>query len=501
MTTRITGLATGLDVDAIVKSSMLKYTMKVDTAKQKQEVLEIKQKLYRDVITSGKDFYNKYFDIAKGDSLLNTKSYSSVSFESTDASVATATGTSSAVKDNYEVTVSSLASAAKKSFSAAELSGDQPIMVTYNGKTVTIPTADMTGKTEPERAKVINTALSTIGLKASTSDFTAGILIESATTGALIGTAENSFTGTIGGVAFSKSDVGTNLQAAVTSSKGTVTYDGTGEPVSASNTITLDGVQFSLNAVGTTTVSGKIDVTETKDKLVNFVNDYNTYIEKLNTLVMDTHDRSYTPLTTEQKEAMSEDEITLWNAKVEKGQLTRDSDLSRIVNSLKSSMASSVSGISSILEKIGITPVEDYQTPKNGTFTIDDSKLTTALEANPQEIMKLFIQVPESDTLSDSEKFSQTGILYRMKDILNNEFVSSTNSPLINKAGIMGTASFTQSSLSKSISDYKSKITEMETALATREQAFYSKYAKLEVLMNNFNTQQSSLASMLGTSS
>jgi len=500
-TTRVTGLASGLDVDALVKSSMKAYTMKVDTAKQKQEILEIKQKLYRDVINSGRDLYNKYFDLAKGDSLLNSKSYSSVSFDSKDSSIVTATGLSNAVKDNYEVTVSSLASTTKKSFSRAELSGGN-IKIDYNGESITIASDKLTSEmTEQDRARVINTEIAKIGLKASTSDFVSGIIIESNTTGQNIGTNENSFIVTVGSNASIKSESGKNLEATVKNSKGgTVTYGGTGI-VSGSNNVALDGVQFKFTDTTTTSVKliGKTDVAATKDKLVKFVNDYNTYIEKLNTLIMDSHDKSYTPLTTDQKTAMSEDEIKLWNTKVEKGQLTRDNDLSRIVNSMKNTMTSAVSGVGKYLETIGITPVADYQTAKNGTFTIDEGKLTTALEENPEEVMNLFIKRPESDTLSDTEKFNQTGLLFRMKDIFNNEFVSTTKSNLIQKAGIVATASFTQSSLSKSIADYKTKITKMQSELTTREQGFYSKYAKLETLLNNYNSQQSYLTAQLGT--
>ena len=42
---RITGLATGLDMDQIVKDSMKPYRIKIDRKGQDKEILEIKQKL------------------------------------------------------------------------------------------------------------------------------------------------------------------------------------------------------------------------------------------------------------------------------------------------------------------------------------------------------------------------------------------------------------------------------------------------------------------------
>ena len=83
MTTRITGLASGYDIDSLIQSTMKTYQAKVDAKRQQKEVLEIKQKLYRDVIKEGKELYNKYFDFAKSNNLLSTSNFKSVAFSST----------------------------------------------------------------------------------------------------------------------------------------------------------------------------------------------------------------------------------------------------------------------------------------------------------------------------------------------------------------------------------------------------------------------------------
>lgn len=53
---RITGLATGLDMDEIIKNSMKPYRIKVDQMTQKRDVVEIKQKLYRDIMSDATEF-------------------------------------------------------------------------------------------------------------------------------------------------------------------------------------------------------------------------------------------------------------------------------------------------------------------------------------------------------------------------------------------------------------------------------------------------------------
>lgn len=681
---RITGLASGLDIESIVKASMQTYQNKIDKNKKAKGIAEIKQQLYRDIINDGRDFYNKYCDIAKSGNLISSSSYSSTKFTAVDESVATATGLASAVKDNYTVNVTQKAASAQATFTSAELN-TQNLEITSGGKTVLIKQADIAGKTGSELATILSTKLSAIGMKATCSDFKGGsILLQTTGTGSdksftinstastanvkpadvdgtvtsdninisailadkpadgiystdmMFGTAgtdaviikastlqstvsaqttylagdgagklkadgakylndlktsleqvKNSDTSTteekayadeqlarIGSTVFAagaaidsnvtdifnaeinqriKSSVqsalkdkgyvvtlsggelsvkdsegnpvsytqgnsrperieggsalvatdykdGKNLVATVKNSSGdTITYvdsvpEGNTDPnikASTSNSIVLDGVAFTINGIGTTSVNGKTDVKDLKDKIVNVINDYNTYMTKLNTLLTEKRYRDYSPLTDEQKEEMTDDQIKAWETKVKSGQLKGDSDLSRIQNSLKNAMSNFVSGAGITLESIGITPVSSYATTKDGTFTIDEEKLTSALETKTDEIMKLFTQ--------KGEDASTTGIMYRMKDVLNDEVVSSTKSSLIKKAGIEGTTSFTQSTLSRLISDYEDKIDNLQDWYKDKEQALYSKWAKVESAMNNYNSQTSYLSSMMGS--
>jgi len=529
MPSRITGLASGLDVDAVVKSTMTAYQTKVDTTKQKKEIYEIKQKLYRDVISEGKKLFNNYFDLGKSDSLLASKNYITTTFTPDKDSVVTAKALSGAIKDDYTISNVQIATKANMVIKTDSIDtpavfgkpGNDALKVTYNGKEVSFNIGNidpiLIGK---ERyiamAAIMNEKLGATGMTAVYSDISDGIAIQSSATGELINgnpSKTNNFSVVTGSITPSgvegvadtfttshdlgTSTTGTDLSGKITNSLGTKDFTG------ASNTQVFDGVQFTFtsNTVTPVKLVGKTDVTASKDKLVKFVNDYNAYIEKLNKLTTDKHDKSYSPLTAEQKKEMSETEIKLWNERVEKGQLSRDGDLIRIVNDLKNAMSASVKGSGITLEKIGITPVDDYTT-KNGMFTINEEKLTAALESDPNAIIKLFTSPkPADDTLSNEEKSSMTGIGYRMQEILNGEFMYSSKSALIKKAGYEGTTYFTQSTMSKSITEYERKITDMEKTLKVKEQALYSKYANLETMMNKYNTQMSYLNAQMGTTS
>ncbi|WP_411170325.1 flagellar filament capping protein FliD [Clostridium sp. MB05] len=685
---RVTGLATGLDMDQIVKDSMKPYRIKIDRKGQEKEILEIKQKLYREVLKDSREFYNKYFDVNKKDSMLLTQNWSTVKLKSSNEDILTVTGGSDAKAENYTIT-GTTATAAKMVITAGIAENDKLVI---NGKDFILK-----GSTEKERANNLNRELKESGINVSVrySDFagteagnvkgfifestvlgkdstftiggslssSAGIKVDgkNATAATITGFKASDFniSGTntikltidgeeksiaIDGKSIEKNDASGidneklqkvlneslkeyKLSAVVDvsgditfkstvlgkdvvdpsininsktgsfklgedatfstntlkitdvenkrisingnvidlskkdSSEGLETYlnkvlkeqginiaaksDGTNivltsdkagadykvdvaiVPADAkvsdpsrgaeiifkdskggvykhtenSNTITLDGVTFKFTgdipAEGVK-VTGKTDTTETKDKLVNFINDYNKLIEKINTFTMEKRDKSFMPLTEEQKKGMSESEVKLWNEKVQKGQLSRDSDLTRIANSMKQAMRTLVEGSSINLEKIGIKPVADYSGVKNGTFTVDENKLTEALETNADEIVNMFTKIkPTNESLSSNQKYVGTGIMQRLKEVLNSEVVT-VSSPIIKKAGIEGSSTAYTNDITRSMQKYEQKMKDMERDFSRREQLLYSKYAKLENIMNKYNSQQGYLMQQLG---
>ena len=83
----------------------------------------------------------------------------------------------------------------------------------------------------------------------------------------------------------------------------------------------------------------------------------------------------------------------------------------------------------------------------------------------------------------------------QMKNVLNDEFMFSSKSALIKKAGYEGTSYFAQNTLTKQISEYNTKISDMESDLSDKEQALYSKWSTIETTMQKLNAQLSNLQS------
>jgi flagellar hook-associated protein 2 len=102
---RITGMASGLDVESTVKQMMKPYNMRMDKAKQDRQIVQWKQDLYRDIIGDVNTFKSTYFDVLKSDSyMLSSNSYTAYDIKSSNDIKATAVGSTGAKSGTYTLT-------------------------------------------------------------------------------------------------------------------------------------------------------------------------------------------------------------------------------------------------------------------------------------------------------------------------------------------------------------------------------------------------------------
>ena len=288
---------------------------------------------------------------------------------------------------------------------------------------------------------------------------------------------------------------GTNLTATIT--EGGNSYkivDGKlpdGTKVSG-NSIKLDGTTFTFTGVTVTkdssgnvvsdnqvTLTGKSDGTELKNKITEFIKDYNELLGHINEKLYEEYDKSYLPLTDEDKEGLSDSEIEKLEKKAQTGLLRNDSYLRNFADDMKSTMTTMLEKSGLSLEKIGITPVNDYST-QNGLFTVDEDKLLTAIEENTEGIQELFA--------------GSNGIITKLKNNLS-DHATGTFSRLAQKAGVSGGVTSTTNEMTKDIEQRKKTIAQMQAALKEKEDALYSKYSTLESSLAALQAQQSSLLS------
>ena len=469
--TRATNLTGLIDIDSLVEANLLRQKTKINTATQKMKVEQYKQEQYREVITKSKKFYNKYCDILSGGNLLSSSTYNAMKATSSDSSSVTATASTTAKAGNYKVNITQVATSAK-----VELSDLTVGTIKINDKDITI-----SGTNREELIASLNQGLAENGIKATAkySDFanngSGGIIIQTEAKGSSAMLKVND------GVEV----FGTNIQGTITDMSTNTEYkleehkdkiDG--------NSIKLDGVTFNFTdkTNGDVTIGVKADGTELKDKIVEFINDYNELLGHINGKLYEEYDRSYLPLTDEDKEGLSDSEIEKLEKKAQTGLLKNDSYLRNFADDMKMTMSTVLTsgqnkGLS--LEKIGIKPVEDYST-QNGLFTIDEDKLLSAIEENPDGIKELFS--------------GKDGIVTKLSDNLK-DHATGTFSRLAKKAGVADGVTANTNEMTKDIEERKKLITQMQTALQEKEDALNIKYSTLESNLASLQSQQSSLSS------
>lgn len=395
---RITGLATGMDIDEMVTNMLTGEQSKIDKAEQKKTTQTWQQEIYRDVITDVKGLYDKYFSATSSDYILSSKVFTNMTVSSSNSSVITATASAGASSVNYKFEVSQLATAPK--FSSTKdglaktsnlgdlgLTGETTFKINYGEESSEI-TIDKDDTIESLISKI---NASTDGkIKASFSEMTGKFSIESTTTGSesklqIIGESTDESGTAKGALEFlgiGNSEVlGTDSKVNVFDSSGNIIREGM---TNSSNTFTLDGITYTLN--GTTNANETVTLTSTQDtqSTVNtmkaFIEEYNSMLDNIYSLVTEKKNTDYDPLTDAQKEEMSETEIEKWEEKAKAGILRNDSGLRSFVEDMKTAVYGSLGDLGISLSDIGITSVSDYNKP--GQLALDEEVFTKALEEN-----------------------------------------------------------------------------------------------------------------------
>ena len=292
----------------------------------------------------------------------------------------------------------------------------------------------------------------------------------------------------------------------------------------SSNNFSMYGINFQLqNAKVDEVVNVNIEsnVEGIMDKVKDFVTEYNTLIDSLNSLIKEKNYRDYTPLTSEEKEAMKEKEIELWEAKAKSGLLRGDESINRMLQSMRSGLYENVldengnklPGFSHITQ-IGIT-TGNYQS--GGKLEINEDKLRAAINDNPDGVIDLLfnkadkkVQDGEDEKSTATRVRAESGLVERifddmisgMKDIVRKSgtgkeadlFRSVQSNMLIDFV----TKQSSISVLDKDLTSIGSRITREEQLLTSRETRYWNQFTAMEKALQKMNSQSSWLSSQLG---
>lgn len=162
----------------------------------------------------------------------------------------------------------------------------------------------------------------------------------------------------------------------------------------SSNSVTLFGVNYTLKQADSNkniTVNVSRDYDAAVKNIKDFISKYNDMIDKVYKSMSESADPNYQPLTDDQRQAMTQDQIKQWEDKAKSGLLHNDTILSTLYNKLRSDTSSTVDNgsVYNSLAAVGIAST-GYQ--DRGKLTVDESKLRAALQNDPEAVRSLFTQ-------------------------------------------------------------------------------------------------------------
>lgn len=230
--------------------------------------------------------------------------------------------------------------------------------------------------------------------------------------------------------------------------------------------------------------AGQVDVTRDTDQIYNgivkFVDDYNKLIEKLHSLLIEEPEyKDYAPLTEEQKQAMTEKEIEMWEEKSKTGLLRGDSTLNKIWNDLRSTMYKKPTGSDLAIYNIGITTSSTSE--YGGQLTINHSKLQEMIKSDPEGVKKMFTNEPD-------------GVAAALNDAIDRAAKISNTSPgiLISVAG--SGKSDKSSSLYKQMKEIDNNLKTLNTRYDSEYSRYWKQFNAMEQMIQQMNSQSSWLS-------
>lgn len=300
-------------------------------------------------------------------------------------------------------------------------------------------------------------------------------------------------------------DAGGNaLIAGRTEGKNAVlTLNGT-EIVKEDNRFTIEGTTFHLHAVSDKPIHAEATVNADKivERIKEFVKDYNELISELDKELTAPKYSAYTPLTEEEKAAISEKQAEKIEERAKSGILRGNREIEGLLNALKGVIVDKTSD-GSTLRDIGI---QSEHWLDRGKLSINEAKLKTAINTDLNKVTTIFTKASShhyNDEAQRKTRYEENGVAARLDDVLK-DYVRTTRDTKGNKGRLVGFAgvekdgSYNNNQLSKAIKEQDNKISQLMKQLNAREDYYYRMFAQMESAMSKMQSQQSSMMGLFG---
>lgn len=237
------------------------------------------------------------------------------------------------------------------------------------------------------------------------------------------------------------------------------------------------------------TITTDTDTQGIYDMIKGFMKEYNSLIIEMDKLYGAESSKGYEPLTDDEKEAMSDDEVEKWEKKIKDSLLRRDSTLDSVINSMKNAMQMSmqIDGKTYNLSSFGIKTLSYFSAAENekGAYHIDGDKDDVSTSGNSDRLMAMIGTDPETVATYFNK------LATNMYNNLNKKMQSSTLSSAF--------TIYNDKQMKTEQNEYKKLISQWEDKITTYEDRYRKQFAAMESALASLNAQQSQLGGLFAS--
>ncbi len=482
---RISGMSSGLDTESMVTSLMQIEKLKVSRVAQQKTLLEWRKDSHRSINKLLQTFRETTMSVLSPETNLFSASAfrtAAVTMSPPSSAVTITAGVNALLGPRTIEHIDTLASSAKASGTASLTGGtglatastlsdlSSTLGLTFGGELSDTLSFEINGesfrfKSSDTLATVFNTINnSKAGVTIAYTELTDRIFMSTKATGAStevrIGNTEGNLFGTA-------SAIGITADSYQNGTDASLRIDGV-DITRSSNTFTIDGATYALKSTSASSVAFQItrDVEPAVARIKSFVTLYNELVGKLQDVVGEDQYTDFPPLTDDQRQDMSEAEIETWETKAKSGLLRHDRDLNSLLSQMRGMLYETVKGVGKSLSDIGIKTGAYYD---GGKITIDETKLTRALNEDPDAVMNLFTQTTTTSTQT-------SGVVKGFLPRLMEGFSAYTSCFSVAKAD-------------EDIAKLGTRISELNDDLSIREESYWKRFSAMEEALSTMQSQ------------
>lgn len=266
---------------------------------------------------------------------------------------------------------------------------------------------------------------------------------------------------------------------------------------SSTNSFSINGLSITAQAVTGAGDENAIQITTSTDtqgiydKIKDFLTEYNALINEMTKLYNAESAGDYEPLTDEEKEAMTDEQIEKWETKIKDSLLRRDTTLNSVMSAMINSMAQpiEINGKKVSLSTFGISTLSYFNVAENENYAYhidgdeddentsgNEEKLMAAIEEDPEQVVEFMKQLTSTLYTAIDNKMKSTDLSSAYKVYNDKE-------------------------MDKQQTEYEKLIAKWEEKIKDKEDYYYDKFTQMETALSKLQSSSSSLSGLLGTSS